>query len=228
MFVSIISTYFDIFEASCGIQSLSIHQGVPREDRHGDHDAEHRSHQRVEGRQDPDADHGAHLKVPGLGRTGRFTVFRHEKHIWIEHDRTDRTKISDTSRVSGIRFFSAFCLTSNHSNPSIWLPSATIEYVPPKCVGARWVPKPATRREKLVRVTKAKYIVMCHLYICVCYHYYYYPYYYDCYYYYCYGDCYYLCLAIVGAHDLKLLQCSESKNASCNITQSYYKHTALH
>ena len=105
MFVSIISTYFDIFEASCGIQSLSIHQGVPREDRHGDHDAEHRSHQRVEGRQDPDADHGAHLKVPGLGRTGRFTVFRHEKHIWIEHDRTDRTKISDTSRVSGIRFF---------------------------------------------------------------------------------------------------------------------------
>ena len=82
--------------------------------------------------------------------------------------RTDRTNISDTSRVSGIRFFSAFCLTSNHSNPSIWLPSATIEYVPPKCVGARWVPKPATRREKLVRVTKAKYIVMCHLYMCVC------------------------------------------------------------
>jgi len=74
---------------------------------------------------------------------------------------------------------------------------------------------------------------MCHLYIymcvCVCACYYYYHYhYYDCYYYDYYGDYYYLCLAIVGAHDLKLLQCSESKNASCNITQSYYKHTALH
>ena len=136
IFVSIISTYFDMFEASCSIQSLSIHQGVPREDRHGDHDAEHRSHQRVEGRQDPDADHGAHLKVPGLRKTGRVTVFRHEKHMdrtdrtdrTHRTHRTDRTKISDTSRVSGIRSFSAFCFTSNHSNPSIFLPSATIGY----------------------------------------------------------------------------------------------------